>query len=150
MPGTPRQSTFGAHIIKKQKQRDAARESRGEANHERDPNIYLCNDNERPESRTVRGDEGVEKVLIPGITVLRSEFEETGQFIRPRITVIAKEETDTQIHAGQNEKPLPFSYRLFAHGFCGDAFNSDTAGLGFNSQRTLMIFQSPLNLATWR
>ena len=116
----PRHSSFGAHIIKKQKQRDAARESRGEPDHERDPDIYLCDDNERPESRTVRGDEGIEKVLIPGITVLRSEFEETGQFIRPRITVIAKEETDTQIHAGQNEKPLPFSYQLFAHGFCGD------------------------------
>ena len=115
----PRHSSFGAHIIKKQKQRDAARESRGEADHERDPDIYLCDDNERSESRTVRADEGIEKVLIPGITVLRSEFDETGQFIRPCITVIAKEETDTQIHAGQHEKPLPFSYQLFAHGFCG-------------------------------
>jgi len=119
-PWAPRQSSFGAHIIKKQKQRDAARESRGEADHERDPNVYLCDNNERPESRTVRGDEGIEKVLIPGITVPRSKFEEAGQFIRPCITVIAKEETDTQIHASQNEKPLPFSYQLVAHGFWGD------------------------------
>ena len=117
---TPGQSPFGAHIIKKQKQRDAARESRGKADHERDPDIYLRNDNERSESRTVRDDEGIEKVLIPRITVPRSEFEEAGQFIRPCIPVIAKEETDTQIHAGQNEKPLPFSYQLFAHRFCGD------------------------------
>ena len=49
----PRQSPFGAHIIKNQKQRDAACESRGEPDHERDPDIYLCDDNERPESRTV-------------------------------------------------------------------------------------------------
>jgi hypothetical protein len=91
-----------------------------EADHERDPDIYLCDDNERSESRTVRDDEGTEKVLIPGITVLRSEFEETGQFIRPCVAVIAKKETDAQIHTGQNEKPLPFSYQLFAHRFCGD------------------------------
>jgi hypothetical protein len=103
----PRHSSFGAQIIKKQKQRDAARESRGEADHEGDPDIYFCDDNERSESRIVRGDEGIEKVLIPGITVPRSEFEEAGQFIRLCITVIAKEEADTQIHAGQNEKPLP-------------------------------------------
>ena len=103
----PRQRPFGAYIIKKQKQRDAARESRGEADHERNPDIYLCDDNECSESRSVRADEGIEKGLVPGITVLRSEFEETGQFIRLCITVIAKEETDTQIHAGQNEKPLP-------------------------------------------
>jgi hypothetical protein len=70
----PRQSPFGAHIIKKQKQRDAGRESRGEADHERDPDIYLCDDNERSESRTVRGDEGIKKVLIPGIAILRREF----------------------------------------------------------------------------
>jgi len=86
----------------------------------RDPDIDLSDDNERSESRTVRADEGIEKVLISGITVLRSEFEETGQFIRPCVTMIAKEETDTQIHAGQNEKPLPFSYQLFAHVFFGD------------------------------
>ena len=146
----PRQSPFGTHIIKKQKQRDAARESRGEADHERDPDIYLSDDNERPESRSVRDDEGIEKVLIPGITVPGSEFEEAGQFIRPCITVIAKEETDTQIHAGQNEKPLPFSYQLFAHGFFGDRVGSVTAGLGFNSHSTLTIFHSPLNFATSR
>jgi len=124
----PGQSSFGAHIIKKQKQRDAARESRGEADHERDPDINLSDDNDHPENRTVRDDERIEKVLIPGITVLRSEFEETGQFIRLRITVIAKEETDTQIHSGQNEKPLPFSYQLFAHGFFGDRVGSVSAG----------------------
>jgi hypothetical protein len=117
---SPRQSPFGAHIIKKQKQRGAACESCGEPDHERDADIYLCDDNERSESRTVRGDEGIEKVLIPGITVLPSEFEETVQFIRLCIPVIAKEETDTQIHTGQNEKPLPFSYQLFAHRFFGD------------------------------
>jgi hypothetical protein len=133
----PQQSPFGAHIIKKQKQRDAARESRGEPDHQRDPDIYLCHDNERSESRTVRLDEGIEKVLIPGITVLRSEFEETGQFIRLCITVIAKEETDTQIHAGQNEKPLPFSYQLFAHGFCGEGGGSVTAGMSLLRNRGL-------------
>jgi hypothetical protein len=42
--------------------------------------------------------------------------------------VIAKEETDTQIHSGQNEKPLPFSYQLFAHGFFGDRVGSVSAG----------------------
>jgi len=141
----PRQRSFGAHIIKKQKQRDAACESRGEPDHERDADIYLCNDNERPESRTVRDDKGIEKVLIPGITVLRSEFEETGQFIRLCVPVIAKEETDTQIHAGQNEKPLPFSYQLFAHGFCGEGGGSAALGLGFNSRSTLMIFHSRWN-----
>ena len=128
-PWAPRQSSFGAHIIKKQEQRDAARESRGESDHERDPDIYFCDDNECSESRTVRDDEGIEKVLIPGITVLRSEFEETGQFIRLCITVIAKEETDTQVHSDQNEKPLPFSYQLFAHGFFGNRVGSVTAGL---------------------
>ena len=98
--GAPGQRTFRAHIIYEQKQRDAACESSSEADYERDPDIYLCDDNERSESRTVRDDEGIEKGFIPGITVLRSEFEETSQFIRPCITVIAKEETDTQINAG--------------------------------------------------
>ena len=97
----------------------------------------------------MRADEGIEKVLIPGITVLRREFEEAGQFIRLCITVIAKEETDTQIHAGQNEKPLPFRYQLFAHGFCGDEVGSVTAGLGFNSHSTLMIFHSPFELISY-
>jgi hypothetical protein len=87
-------------MVKEQEQRDAACESRGEADHERDPDIYLCDNNERSESRTVRDDEGIEKVLIPEITVFSGEFEETGQFIRLCSPVIAKEETNTQVHSG--------------------------------------------------
>lgn len=96
----PREGPFGAHIIQKQKQRDTGRESSGETDHERDPDINLNDNDERAENRAVWPNEGIDEVLIPGITVLRREFKETGQFIRPCIPVIAKEETDSQINAG--------------------------------------------------
>ena len=104
---TPRHSAFGAHIIKKQKQRNAGREARGETDHERDPDINLGHDNNRAESRALWLDQGIEKVLIPGLAVLGRELEETGQFVRPRIAMIAKEESDPQIDARENEKQVP-------------------------------------------
>ena len=154
----PRYRPFGAHIIDEQKQGDTGGESRCEPDHERDPDIDLCDDNERAESRTPRENDRTEQTLIPGVTVLEGEFEETSEFIRTRVAVIAKDETDSHIHAGENEQPLSFSYRLFVHGFSGDLIFETTRrsspiihwGFGFNSQSTLMIFQSPLNFVTWR
>src|SRR4029077_9941167 len=103
----PRHGSFGAHIIDEKKQRDAGGESRCEADHERDPDVNLRDDDERAESCAVRDNHGAEQGLIPGIPVLEREFEETGEFVRLRIAVIAKKETDSQIHASENEKPLP-------------------------------------------
>ena len=62
------------------------------------PNVELCGNYD-----------GVKQVLIPAVAVLQTEFQKTGQFVRLRIAVITKEESYSQIDAGQNKKPLPWT-----------------------------------------
>jgi len=81
---------------------------------------------------------------------------ESKHFISERIvaselTKIGNEENDSDINARNNEQRARDVARQcdVAFACCRKRFQCDVY-FGFNSQRTLMIFQSPLNLATSR
>ena len=107
-PRSPRNDALCAHIIEEQEKRDKRCQPCGQSKNECNSHINFSNHNQRSESRSMREHHRVEKASIPRISVLHGEFEETSQLIRLPISVVAKQEAHSQVHASENKKPLPF------------------------------------------
>ena len=99
---SPRDGAFGAEIIEQQEKRDAG----GQAKEKRDTYVNFGDDHQRPESGGVRNDDCVQNARIPGVAMDHRVFQKSRKFVRPRVPMIAKEETDSQINSGEHKQRL--------------------------------------------